>query len=108
MQIQTDNTLTHIPEAIRGDLVRLRESVGRAVGSVFFGKLLETMRSSGLKGQFGHGGRGEEVFSAQLHGILAERIGMRMGGGPAEAIYRMLERQQLLIGGQDESGGQNA
>lgn len=79
-------------------LDRLRETSGRIVGSVFFGTLLKTMRESNIKGSFGHGGRGEEVFSAQLHGILAERMGAAERGGLGEALYRAFERQTRLIG----------
>ena len=45
------------------------------VGTVFYGTLLKTMRASNLKGQYGHGGRGEEVFQAQLDQTLADQAG---------------------------------
>ena len=52
---------------------RLRETADQLVGSVFYGSLLRTMRASALQGKYGHGGRGEEVFAAQLD--LAGRLG---------------------------------
>jgi hypothetical protein len=79
------------------DLSRLRETSGRVVGSLFFGTLLKAMRESTLKGQFGHGGRGEEVFAGQLHQLLAERLGESLDRGPQEAMVRRLQRQQALV-----------
>jgi len=77
----------------------LRETIGGAVGSVFYGTLMKTMRNSKLQGAFGHGGRGEELFAAQLHTILAERMGARSPVGLVDSLYRRLERQQRLIDG---------
>jgi hypothetical protein len=83
---------------VQADLARLREAAERITGSVFFGTMLSTMRESGMKGRYGHGGRGEEVFAAQLHGILAERAGgAASGGGLARHLYRRLEHQQTLL-----------
>jgi len=76
---------------------KLRRTVGEVVGSVFFGTLLKMSRESGLRGAYGHGGRGEEVFTGQLHGILTERMGTRLEGGIGEALYKNLERQQLRM-----------
>ena len=80
-------------------LERLRQVTGQVVGSVFFGTLLKTMRESELKGKYGHGGRGEDVFAAQLHGVLAERMGEASNHGVSEALYRHLARQQSLMSG---------
>lgn len=85
------------------DLKRLRETTGQVIGSVFFGTLLKTMRESKLQGPYGHGGRGEQVFAAQLHGLLAERMGRGMTNGLGETIYRSLERQQTLISRQHDA-----
>ncbi len=84
-------------DRVARDLKRLREATGTVVGSVFFGTLLQQMRESKLKGPYGHGGRGEEIFAAQLHGILAERAGNTVQRGLAQAIYRRLEAQQSRI-----------
>jgi Rod binding domain-containing protein len=80
-----------------GAVERLRQTTGKVVGSVFFGTLLKTMRESKLNGTIGHGGRGEEVFSAQLHGILAEKMGESQQNGVADALFRHLRKQQSLI-----------
>jgi len=86
------------PEPVaQGDLRRLKEATGQVVGSVFYGTLLKSMRESELKGAYGHGGRGEEVFAAQLHGIWAERLGEATQGGLTNVLYRRLEHQQRLM-----------
>jgi len=79
------------------DLQRLREASGKVVGSVFYGTLLRTMRESPLKGQYGHGGRGEEVFAAQLDGVMAEKMGQATNGGLADVLFETLEHQQMLV-----------
>ncbi len=53
----------------------LREAINEVIGSVFFAPMLRTMRSSSIKGSFGHGGRGEEIFQGQLDQMLSERAG---------------------------------
>ncbi len=83
--------------AVDSSLDRLRDVAGKTVGSVFFGTLLQKMRSSTLVGRYGHGGRGEEVFAAQLHNILAERMGTAQRDGLADAMVRRMERQQQLV-----------
>jgi len=85
---------------VERDLERLREVTGQVIGSVFFGTLLRSMRESTLKGPYGHGGRGEEVFASQLHGIYAEQVGTSVRSGVSETIYRRLEHQQELYSAQ--------
>ena len=101
--------VTSTTAAANRDLDRLRETTGQIVGSIFFGTLLKTMRDSKLEGPFGHGGRGEEVFEAQLHGVLAERMGTRLQQSLSDALFQQLEKQQRLItelrdGGSRETG----
>lgn len=76
---------------------RLRTTTDQVVGSVFYGTMLKTMRAGTMRGKYGHGGRGEEIFSAQLHGILAERIGTSMSGGLGDVLYKALKPQQERI-----------
>lgn len=75
----------------------LRELTGKIVGSVFYGTMLKAMRNSSLKGKYGHGGRGEEVFGAQLDSLMAEKLGQRTNGGVAEALFQHLAPQQERI-----------
>jgi len=98
MSVISANPLTSSANAVERDLAQLRETAGQIVGSVFFGTLLKTMRESDLKGSLGHGGRGEEIFQAQLHGVIAERAGVRMQRDLEDALFRQLEKQQRLIG----------
>lgn len=76
---------------------RLREASGRMIGSMFFGTMLKAMRESSFKTKYGHGGRGEEIFGAQLHGVLAEQLGIRMRHGVGDALFKRLDRQQQLM-----------
>ncbi len=66
----------------------LRQATDELVGSVFFGEVFKAMRESTLKGKYGHGGRGEEIFSAQLHEVLAKNMGRSARLGLGDAIYR--------------------
>lgn len=68
----------------------LRQAVGEMVGQTFFGQMLSIARNSPLKSELGHGGRGEDVFAAQLDQELARRVGQGAQNGLAEAIYRRL------------------
>jgi len=78
---------------------KLQEVTHELVGSVFYGTLLKTMRASEMKGKYGHGGRGEEVFGAQLDQALAEQTGKATRGGVADAIYQRLAGQQNRMDG---------
>jgi len=82
---------------VERDLARLRETADKVVGSVFYGTMLKAMRDSKFKGPYGHGGRGEEVFAAQLHGLYAEQMGAGQRGGLQDAVYRSLEKQQRAM-----------
>lgn len=75
----------------------LRDAAGKAVGSAFYGTLFQMMRESSFKTEIGHGGRGEEVFSAQLHGVFAERLGQARHNNLSDVLYRRLEKQQRLM-----------
>lgn len=83
------------PNPFARELGRLRKATGQVVGSVFYGTMLAAMRKSSLKGTIGHGGRGEEVFGAQLDAVLAERMGEADAQrGVAKVLYDRLESQQ--------------
>lgn len=99
-QIQMDSV--NQPSALaQRRLTRLRETTGQIVGSLFYGTLLKMMRESELKGPYGHGGRGEEIFSAQLHGVYAERLGTATRTGLSETLYNAFEKQTRLVGDAD-------
>lgn len=66
----------------------LRADVGEFVGNVFYGTLLQAMQSSTLKGSYMHGGRGEEVFTGQLHMELAKRMGQAPNDPIASRLFK--------------------
>ena len=86
-----------VEPALGRGLSQLRELSGKIAGSIFYGTLLRTMRESVLKGEYGHGGRGEDIFAAQLHGLFAERLGAAKQNPLAESLYRHLENQQANL-----------
>ena len=75
----------------------LRRVANEVVGQVFYGTLLRQLRSSSLKGKYGHGGRGEEVFQAQLDQFLAERAGGVGRIDLADALVKRFERRACLV-----------
>jgi hypothetical protein len=79
MQISNATTSTLSPpdpqKAQRAALKELRTATNQVIGSVLLGPMLQSARNTSLKGDYGHGGRGEEVFQAQLDQILLERSG---------------------------------
>jgi Rod binding domain-containing protein len=76
---------------------RLRDAADRLVGTVFYGTLLRQMRDSKLKGKYGHGGRGEEIFQAQLDQRFAEQAGQASSNALADAIYREFRTQAQAV-----------
>lgn len=97
MNITGVHPATEAQNTVQRDLDRLREVSGRVMGSVFFGTLLKTMRNSTLQGAYGHGGRGEEVFAAQLDEIIAERMGTTSSLGLTTALYDRFQSQQQRV-----------
>lgn len=96
MDATTLNTIREAmqPQAatLRGPLDKqaLREKVNEFVSIAFFGKLLQTAQDSALKAEYGHGGRGEEIFQSQLNLELAREAGRSGRFGIGEAIYQRL------------------
>lgn len=76
------------------ELRRLRATTEKLVGATFYGTLLRQMRESKLKTGLMDGGRGEEVFSAQLHAIYAERMGQSPRDVLAQRIFDTYKDQQ--------------
>lgn len=70
----------------------LREAVREVVGTTFLGEMLKIARSSPLKTELFHGGRGEEIFRSQLDAELARRAGGAMQNGLADEMYKRLSR----------------
>lgn len=72
---------------------QVRAMVNEVVGVTFFAPMLKTAHNSVLKGKYGHGGRGEEIFRSQLDMEFARNIGRGVKTDLAEALYRKLTRQ---------------
>ncbi len=70
----------------------IREHIGEFVGNVFYGTLIREMQASKLKGEYFHGGRGEEVFQGQLGMEIAQRLGRAPGDPIAEHMYESFMR----------------
>jgi hypothetical protein len=73
-----------------GDADALRSKVSEFVGLTFFAPLLKQASDPVLKGEYLHGGRGEQVFRGQLNEILALRIGQSSRLGITDAVVRRL------------------
>jgi Rod binding domain-containing protein len=84
-------------DALQAARAKLRAAADEIVGQTFYGTLLRQMRASTLKGKYGHGGRGEEVFQAQLDQILAGAAARGRGAGISEAIVDRFERRAAAI-----------
>jgi hypothetical protein len=69
---------------------KLREQIDQMVGLTFYGEMFKLSRDSVLKGEYGHGGRGEEIFGRQLDMELAQRMARRPNG-LSESIYQRFE-----------------
>lgn len=76
----------------------LRRTVGEFVGGVFYGTILRQMQSSKLKGEYMHGGRGEEVFQGQLGIELAKRMGGSLGDPVSNRMYESFKRHLTKVG----------
>jgi Rod binding domain-containing protein len=95
-------------DAVASKLSELREATGSVVGSVFYGTLLKNLRASELKGEYGHGGRGEEVFQAQLDQTLADQAGQAASFNLADIIVQQYEPQVRMLVGQSTCCGDNS
>ena len=93
------------PDAVTAKLDELREATGSVVGSVFYGTLLKNLRASNLKGTYGHGGRGEEVFQAQLDQTLADQAGRARSFDLADLMVQRYEHQVRMLFGPPAGGG---
>jgi hypothetical protein len=68
----------------------IRQAAQEVVGTTFLGEMLKMSRSSPFKNKMFHGGRGEEIFQAQLDTELTRRAGGSMQSNLTEAIVKRL------------------
>jgi len=52
----------------------VRKAFTSFVGETFFSQMIKSMRSTTDKAAYFHGGKGEEVFTAQLDQVLSEEM----------------------------------
>jgi hypothetical protein len=70
---------------------RARKAAEQFVAQTFFSPIFKQMRASPFKSELLGGGRGGEVFSSMLDGVLAERMGRGVGGELVDALLAKLE-----------------
>jgi len=56
---------------------------------------LQSARNTSLKGKYGHGGRGEEMFTAQLDAVFAESMAASSRFGLVDEIYNRMAKRYL-------------
>ncbi len=96
--VTTNSLATSASEAQRETqtkLAELRHAAEQLVGITFFQTLLQSAHNSTLKGEYGHGGRGEEMFTAQLDVVFAERAAESSRFGLVDEIYARMAKRYL-------------
>ncbi len=97
-QLNREQAADAVPETQRENqakLAELRKAAEQVVGITFFQTLLQTAHNSSLKGKYGHGGRGEEVFTQQLDVLLAEQMAASSRFALVEEIYDRMAKRYL-------------
>jgi hypothetical protein len=56
------------------DSPELREAFDGFVGEMFYGQMMEAMRSTVGEAAYFHGGRAEEIFQGQLDQVMSEKL----------------------------------
>jgi flagellar protein FlgJ len=56
------------------EALKVRDAFTSFVGETFFSQMIKSMRSTTDKPAYFHGGKGEEVFTAQLDQVLSEEM----------------------------------
>ena len=95
MQTVTPPTSTNTDVAKSAATSQLKQAADEIVGSVFYGTMLRQIRSSEFKGKYGHGGRSEAVFQAQLDQIFAKEMGRSKNWNISEAIVDRYQRNAI-------------
>lgn len=80
-----------------------RQAVGEFVGNAFYGTLLKQIQEARIKGPFGHGGRGEEVFNGQLTLELAKRMGQAQNNPLTDRIYKAIAKRAGTLSGKPKA-----
>lgn len=97
-KVHLTETVEHLAQAERSrqaKLAELRTASEQLVGITFLQTLLKTARNSSLKGEFGHGGRGEEMFAEQLDAVFAESTAASSRFALVDEIYNRMAKRYL-------------
>ncbi len=70
-----------------------RKAFGEVVGNIFYGTLMKQMNASKIKGDYFHGGRGEEAFRGQLSMELAKRMGQSPTNSVVNQMFEAVEKR---------------
>lgn len=70
----------------------LERAVNEVVGSMFYRPMLQMARENPFKTDLMHGGRGEDIFAAQLDSELARRAAVGSRSSLTDAIVRRLDK----------------
>lgn len=89
-QLKAAEADNHSPEAKASD-EELRTVFRQFVGEAFYGQLLQSMRKTVGKPAYFHGGRGEEVFQAQLDQQLAQQMAEATGDTIADPMFELFQ-----------------
>lgn len=84
---------SHQPLPPAGDK-QLREAFDQFVGETFFSQMLKAMRSSTGEAAYFHGGRAEEVFTAQLDQVLAEQMSQSSAEQFSEPMFELFQMRR--------------
>ncbi len=74
-------------------LQQARTASQQLVGLTFFNTILQKAYDNPLKGPYGHGGRGEEMFRNQLNMALADKVAASGSFELPEQIYEQMTRR---------------
>jgi hypothetical protein len=91
--ISTSDPMATADPMRQQQLKELRQQVDKVVGGTFFAEMLKIARNSSLKGKYGHGGRGEEIFMGQMHMRFAFDAAQRMQTDLGDRIYNDLAKR---------------
>ena len=73
---------------------RTRDAAASLVSQMFFVPILQQMREMPFGKEFGHGGRGEEVFGEQLDQQLADLMARGDRSGLVDQVARQISRER--------------
>ena len=76
-----------------------RKAFGEVVGNIFYGTLMKQMNASKIKGDYFHGGRGEEAFRGQLSMELAKRMGQSPSDPVVNQMFEAVEKRLSAANG---------